>query len=253
MRISLSPYFRSHKKESIIIFGLISILALSAVAQIVAEQNPISAQFTPTVAITVKVDGHIVYYAPHDLIMPAAFDYVICSAFNDTETNGACYNGAGNTNNGLLNFVGGTSNTAPNYLCAAYKRGGSGAIVNNVMLKNDFCSLTAVWLSTDTTAASTSSPFCYSALSANGFAPVQAVSSGHGGSSNVLTLTATWTASGTQTGIDKVCLSLWNFVAGKAVDTSSGTGSPYVLTIDTFTSQTVNVGQTFQVIYSISF
>lgn len=227
----------------------ILLIAISIFALTSITINSTNVNLGWSVSLTVKVDGKVVYYAPHDLIMNTAYAYVVCKAFNDTESSGACYYNA-NSATPLNLFVGSTSNTSPNYLCSSYTTGG--AIMNNVFLSKEVCVMSAVWLSTDTSAPTTAIPNCNSISSSFSTNPVKGVWSAYA-NTNTITLTASFTASSASTNVDKVCIGFWNDKANHAVDTSSGTGSPTILTADLFTAPTISNGQSFQVVYSINF
>lgn len=246
MRIAVS---RHQLFFAVIVFWMVvvnSVAVFYIYSNLSAPQNN---NFGFNVELKVAVDNKTIYDAPHDLLMAEAFEYIICKGFNDTDALGACFTSTNVA--GLMNFfVGNTHDVAPQYFCAPL---GSNTVVNNKFFSNEDCTMTAGWLSTDTSTPISSNPFCASALSTNGLGSISLTTSGHSIGSNQITLTGTWLASGAQSGIDKACIGLWNFKGNHAVDTSSGAGNPRILTADLFPSTSVSAGQTIQLSWIISF
>lgn len=242
----LSPlYFKSHKKGIILVSCLLLALLISIpVNTFLNVQNsnqPIS--FGMKGQLEIKIDGQVVYNQP-DLIMPTFYAFNYCKMFNDTTPNGACmttdawFGDEGTyypVTNGCTTYST-TGTDDPDYFTASSR-----------------CIATAVVLSTDTDTPSVTNNYMNTILHANGFSPVQGTISTLVFGSNTITLSAIWTATANQAGIDKVGITVWNTKANAFVDTTdSNTHSETILTSDLFTSQSVNSGQTFQVIYTIS-
>ena len=194
------------------------------------------------VALTVKIDGKTTYYNPHDLIMPVFYSYNYCKMFNSSDCAAMSFYWYGN----------GVSSYVHQWGCTTYNSAGAANLPNGFRASTR-CTATAAFLSQDTFTPSTAYPYLQTYLNASGFAPVQAVETSTG--TNVVTLTATWTASANQAGIDNAAIGMWNDKAGHFVHTYFALAPAVVtpiLTDDLFTTQSVNNGQSFQVIWTVS-
>lgn len=224
------------------------ILAITAVAVIglivgvavgnIYGQSQTQDRFGLKGTVSVFIDGKLV--STQDLIMGLMYDTVICKVFNDStacNTPGSYY----------ANFA---STSCPQRLSSGALSYASNFYTNNL------CAMVGVGLSTDTsTPTNTAANFpCPSPISTNGLAPVKATTS-HTPYSNTIVLTATWTASGTQNGIDKACLFPYNPSPTTATGNVVTGGSPgYYGAVQTlFTSTNLATGQSFQVQWTFSF
>jgi hypothetical protein len=133
--------------------------------------------------VNVYVDGKLVETV-HNQIMSIAYDYMVCKAFNDTT---AC------------NVVG-SYLPAPNYCFSGPSQSASKVSVWT------FCNikLGAIGLSSDSTTPQAGSSACPSLITSSGLTAAMATTS-HTANTNTVVLTASWTASGSQT-VSKVCL-----------------------------------------------
>ena len=189
-------------------------------------------------------NGHLVIQ--QDAITYGAYATVICKLFNDST---ACDLANGMWNNNLQ---------------------GTGTFVGNGCPKNQVsttrlfntdspCMLTGIALSTDTTSPGTTptGATCPNIITTNGMSPVVATTS-YVANQNSITLTAQWTASGSQT-FDKACLvavmntvgntgsaTYWTFGAGSVVGSNS-------FAIQLFTGQSVTTGQTWSAQWTFNF
>lgn len=164
-------------------------------------------------------------------------------------------------NNLQSNWYG--SNAAANG-CHTYNKNG---LIDqpNTFSATTRCEASALELTTDTVSVSTNQQTCgggAAILNSNGFSPVKGTLSWTGASGggstvpNTLTVTGTWTASGTQNAINKVCLALWNDVANtfvtpfNCVFTNSATCE--VLAVDAFPSGAVSFtsGQVLTIVWT---
>jgi hypothetical protein len=173
--------------------------------------------------VTVYRDGKFVSQNDN-VVMNLMLDYLVCKMWNDSS---AC------TRAGA--FYGGT---AP--LCN-----------KNVspfnFYSNAQCSTYGIGVSTETFTP-TSSNFACTQLTANGFA-VQKGTTSYSIDTNSISFTTTFTASGTQNGIDKACLFPWNDRTNAAVTA----GSPgQALAQDLFTSQNFINAQTLTITWTFT-
>lgn len=242
MRIS-SPFIHSHKYSIALISVLISLLVISNVAWVASVSQNNNEQFKISGVISIYKDGVLVLRQP-DLIQFQMYDYIICKTWNDSGTcsslNSVWYHTTAGTVNGCTSYS--TSGTAdhPSQFTAATR-----------------CSALTAMLSNDNTAPTTSATGCAngggsSVFTASGMGPVKAVIN-HVLGTNSLTFTATWTASGSVSGITKACIGMWNDFANTFTSNTLGISAEPILIADTFAAQSVSSSQNFQVIWTISF
>lgn len=243
--VTFPTYIKSHKKSTAIVAILLAALLVSNPITYVASQSGnVNESLGMKGNLMIKIDGKITYNQP-DLIMYYFYEFNMCKLFNDTT---AC--GGSGTSNGMSTFY---HNNAFANGCRTYNTAGVIDKPNNFSPATR-CSATAAFLSTDTDAPSATNPLLQTYLASSGFAPAH-ITTAYTITTNTITLTATWTATSSQNGIDKAAIALWNDANNAYVDS----GSPFfaspvtVLTSDIFTAQTVNSGQSFQVIWTVSF
>lgn len=243
----LPHYFKTHKKAAILICITLGFLVIgSFISNYYMTYSSNNEDFQMHMGIQVKIDGKTVYDNPNDLIMGWFYAYNFCKMFNDS---GAC---------GLMSGFWYGNSVSPfvtAYGCTTYNTAGT-ANHPNFFTASTRCSATAAFLSQDTQTPSITFPSIYSYINSSGLAPVQATTVSSGG--NVLTMTATFTATSPVSGINRAEIGIWNDKVGKFVhqrQACGGCSQPFfynILTDDQFSTQSVNTGQAFQVIWTVS-
>lgn len=238
-------YFHSHKVAIIGVVALIGVLVGGNLYQMQALANQSNQENLRMMGqLKVWVNGQLVWDKP-DLIEPQFYDFIFCKTFNYTAGSTAC--------NGDLGFLYGTGGNGPSANgCRSYSTSGTINVPNGFDASSR-CSALAAILTTDTTAPSATNNNCANGpsatiLNATGLAPVK-MTTVHVIGTNTITLTGTWTATGSVTGIDKACIGVWNDKTNAFVHTVPQVLS---LTSDLFTAQNVASGQSFQVQWTIS-
>jgi len=236
-------FFKEHRFAIVIVAGLMGLLIGSNVYQMMANANTAQENFGFKGVVAVYIDGKEVTHN-NDVIEYNMYDFLMCKTWNDST---ACDTPA---TGGLCNLYTGLC-ALPTHGCETWSTSG---VANHPdrFTSSTRCTATAALLSTDTSIPNQSFSACPSYLTTNGFAPVQ-VTSSHVAGSNSLTLTATWTASGNQAGIDKACIGLWNDQSNNVVISPTSSSNPLAMFVDNFAAQSVTTGQSFQIQWTVSF
>lgn len=222
-----------------------NVIAYSYENRLVSNNN-ISDSMKPfTGTVSTYVDGKLV--GTHtDALYQLAYLFIDCKTYNASD---AC---------ALVdNYY--EQPDAQSYACI-YQNYISGGFEYTHFHSATYCSF-AVGLSTDNVIPSGSGPTggntapgCTNPVITNGLTPVNAVATHL--QSNQIILTATFSATGTVNGIQKVCLGAWNDPAGKLVALSGAT--PYqidnAMAIDSL-GTTVNLvnGQSLTIVWQFNF
>lgn len=182
-------------------------------------------------------NGIKVYDAP-DLIQLPYYDYIMCMLYNNTV---ACNNPV------LTNY----------YLSLVNPCSSNGGTYGTKFTRHSDCTATSIILSNSTSTPLQNS-LCDNILPlGEGLDPARARTT-YTNDSNIIVLNATWTATSTQIGISKVCLSMWNNHYNYSAVSPTNIAvvdfqKQITLAQDLIPPQTVLVNQTFTIVWSFSF
>ena len=186
--------------------------------------------------LTVYKDGQVVYHAP-DVVTYIMYGYVVCKLFNDS--------------NACAQMVTDFTATGSNGCLTVYSPRG-GTTTNNIFQSRSGCSAVGVGVSTSSSAPSAGGTTCSTFQSTNGFSPVKATTS-FSTNTNTITLTASWTASGSVSNLQQVYLFPYDDYRSSVVDNSGTLTTCFALAADTFTAQSVSSGQSLSVQWTFTF
>lgn len=167
--------------------------------------------------------------AQSDQITYLGYATLFCKLFNNSN---AC------SNSGWYGSTGWGGGTQCNY----YGSDGHAQFVNGIFVSGSLCSMLGVALTADS-ATPVIGGTCPSIITTNGMAPVKATTVFTTNTQSI-TLTASWTASGSQT-FDKACLVAWNDQANTVAYESGALGVMNSFAIQQFSTQSVTSSQTW--------
>ena len=193
-----------------------------------------------TGTLSIFKDGQVVYQKA-DVVTYDMYSYIVCKLFNDST---ACAAMAGN----YASFSPGTNG------CMVYTGDlTSGSYTDTAhFYSKALCSAIGVAISFSNVTP-TQGGQCIAVITTNGGSPVKATTS-FNLNTNSVTLTASWTASASLTGISSVYLFPYNDKSGVVVQVAGAGGSVcHSLAADTFTSQSLSNGQSLSIQWTFSF